>query len=141
VPRRRIHTRTQEADVIQQTKARLEERLHLEIDKAAAATNRVEILEVRIGDVHVFWCVCGSESVYETDQEHTTTSRMSRVLEQAEKAEAEAKHAEAQQQLDDLQRAVEKRVWIPPSPPPSLPPSMDPGSWILCARAGSWSVG
>ena len=38
--------------------------------------------------------------------------------EQAEKAEAEAKHAEAQQQLDDLQRAVEEKVWSS-HPPPS----------------------
>ncbi len=59
---------------MQQTKASLEERLQLETEKAAAAAKRVETLKVRIADVHVFWCVCGSESVYETDHEQTSTS-------------------------------------------------------------------
>ena len=42
-------------------------------------------------------------------------------LKQADKAEAEAKHAEAQQQLGDLQRAVEEKVCG--SNPPPHPPS------------------
>jgi len=56
VPRRHIHTRTQEADVMQQTTARLEERLHLETDKAAAATKRVETLEV--SSLAMCMCFC-----------------------------------------------------------------------------------